>query len=305
MTPPIDFGPSLKALNRSDWIAGIHAVADQHGYAINLGPRHMAAYVNGGSTLLVSFESRQGIQALSPVGHPLGWDMVLGYGWSQMTLICDGDTWFRDPEVYDFFDRLSDEGICDDFDEVLFYGAGPCGYAAAAFSVTAPGARVLAIQPQATLDPAMAGWDGRFTEMRRLDFTGRYGYAPHMIEAARRAFILYDPMQREDAMHAALFGGDNVTRLTLPNMGAALQTDLLEMDVLYDLLAMTSDSTLVPQDFAQLMRARRAHRPYLRRLLSRLEQDGREGLAELLCRNVARRLKEPGFGRRPGRKRVS
>ncbi|MDW4497512.1 phosphoadenosine phosphosulfate reductase [Sulfitobacter sp. D35] len=255
----------------------------------------MAAFVNGGPTLLVSFESRQGIQALSPSGHPFGWDMAQGFGWSHMGLICDGDTWFRDPAVFAFFDNLSDEGVFDGYDEVLFYGAGPCGYAAAAFSVAAPGARVLAIQPQATLDPDLAGWDPRFVELRRIDFRRRYGYAPRMLDAAARAYVIYDPMQREDAMHAALFAAPHVTRLTLPNMGSALQTDLLEMDVLYELLAMAADMSLERHAFSMMMRARRDHPPYLRRLLARLERDERTGLAEMLCRNVAARLDDGRF----------
>jgi hypothetical protein len=50
-------------------------------------------------------------------------------------------------------------GFFDDFDQVVFYGAGQCGYAAAAFSVATPGATVVAIQPQATLDPRVTEWD--------------------------------------------------------------------------------------------------------------------------------------------------
>ena len=67
--------------------------------------------------------------------------MVREHRWSHMALISDSDTWFRDPAVYGWFDRLVDEGFFDEFDRVLFYGAGPCGYAAAAFSVSAPGAQ--------------------------------------------------------------------------------------------------------------------------------------------------------------------
>ena len=65
--------------------------------------------------------------------------------------------------------------------------------------------------------------------MRRLDFTSRYGYAPDMLDAAGKAFVLYDPMDRLDAMHAALFARPNVTLLRLRHMGAALQGALLRM----------------------------------------------------------------------------
>ena len=55
------------------------------------------------------------------------------------TKFTKGDTWFRDNRVYGYFDRLIADGFFEDFDTVIFYGAGSCGYAAAAFSVAAPG----------------------------------------------------------------------------------------------------------------------------------------------------------------------
>ncbi|MDG1103479.1 MAG: hypothetical protein P8N75_08935 [Ascidiaceihabitans sp.] len=112
--------------------------------------------------------------------------------------------------VYSYFDRLDDDGIFDDFDHVIFYGAGPCEYAAAAFSVAAPGATVVAIQPQATLDPQITEWDDRYVKMRRADFSSRYGYAPDMLDAAEQAYVIYDPCERLDAAHAAMFTRSNV-----------------------------------------------------------------------------------------------
>ena len=40
--------------------------------------------------------------------------------------------------VYGFFDQILDDGFFDEFDTIIFYGAGPCGYAATAYSVAAP-----------------------------------------------------------------------------------------------------------------------------------------------------------------------
>lgn len=295
-------GPSLRDFKKSDWIAEVSALLDYDGYLAHLGDRHLAAYTEQGKTLIVTFETLQGIQALSPTALPLGWALVEAKRWSHLGIISDGDTWFRDPSVYAYFDRLVDEGFFDGFDHVLFYGAGPCGYAAAAFSVAAPGARVLAVQPQATLAPDLTAWDQRFVEKRRLNFTDRYAFAPDMLEAAAEAHVLYDPTQIEDAMHAALFTRSNVIKLRVPNMGATLQTDLLQMALLFDLIEAAQEGRLTPQVFARLMRARRNHLPYLRRLLSRLDAQKREGLADMLCRNVIERMNAPRFARRLERK---
>lgn len=284
------FETSLADLSSRAWLRAVSDIVEQDGYFEQLGRKHFAAFIEKGNTLLVTFESIQGINALSETAQPLGWDMVRAAGWSHLCLGCDGDTWFREGRVYGYFDRLIDEGFFDEFDRVLFYGAGPCGYAAAAYSVAAPGARVLAIQPQATLDARLTEWDTRFVDMRRTDFTSRYGYAPDMLDAADHCFVLYDPREHLDAMHAALFTRPNVTKLRMRHMGDALQTDLLDMEQWIPLLKAAAECRLTESFFATLYRARRDYRPYLRNLLGTLEREGRITLVLALCRNVTDRI---------------
>ncbi|NRB20112.1 MAG: phosphoadenosine phosphosulfate reductase [Rhodobacteraceae bacterium] len=289
---------SLAGLTPKQWRQRMAALAEQHGMYQSLGDQHFATFIDQDNTLLVTFETVQGIQSLSEQAQPLGFDLVKNQGWSHLCLISDGDTWFRDNRVYGFFDQLIDDGFFEEFDKVVFYGAGPCGYAAAAFSVAAPGATVVAIQPQATLDPQMTEWDDRFVEMRRTSFTDRYGYAPDMLDAADQAFILYDPREQLDAMHASLFSRSNVTRLRLPNMGNTLQTRLVEMEILYQIISLAGAGKLTAARFWQHYRARRNNLGYLRRLVGRLSQPDRPYLTAVLCRNVAQRMRAPRFRRR-------
>lgn len=286
---------SMAGQRRKDWLASAEAIIGDEGYVEDLGKRHHALFLEEGTTLLVTFETLQGIQALSELGQPLGWDMVRTQGWSHLCLASNGDTWFRDPAVYAYFDRLVDDGFFDEFERVVFYGAGPCGYAAAAFSVASPGARVLTIQPQATLDPRLTEWDDRFTDMRIVDFKSRYGFAPDMLDAAQQAFVVYDPREQLDAMHAALFTRENVVKFRMRFMGDALQTDLLEMDCWAELLRLVADGTLTDASFAKLYRSRRNYRPYLRNLLDGLMLDRREPLVQMLCTNVTSRMRAPRF----------
>ena len=219
----------LTGLDKSGWTDRIMDEAQARGAADRLGRRHFAAFVKAGPVLLVSFETVQGMRSLTESARPLGWLMSQKMGWSSLLLASDGDTWFRDKDVYAYFDQLVDDGFFDEFDRVIFYGAGPCGYAAAAYSVASPGSTVVVVQPQATLDARLAEWDPRFPEMRRTSFRDRFGYAPDMLDAAQQAFVLYDPREEYDAMHAALFARSNVTRLRLPFMGAALQLSLIHI----------------------------------------------------------------------------
>lgn len=293
-----DFGSSLKDYSRADWIAEVTELVEDDGSFSRLGKSHMAIFTEHGKTLLVAFETLQGIQALSPNAHPMGWKMAETHNWSSLTLVSDGDTWFRNPAVYAYFDHMVDDGFFDEFDRVLFYGAGSCGYAAAAFSVVAPGARVVAVQPQATLASEFAEWDHRFVEMRRTNFSDRYGYAPDMLQASKSAHIIYDPSQVEDAMHAALFTGPNIIKTRLRHWGSALQTDFLDMGILYDLLEYANNDLLSQSRFADLARMRRIHLPYLKRLLACLDAEDRDYLTRLLCHNVSARMRAPAFAAR-------
>ena len=81
-------------------------------------------------------------------------------------------------------------------------------------------------------------------------------------------------------------------------MGSALQGNLLELELVAPLLVAAADGTLDDLSFARLMRKRRDYPPYLRKLLARLEGEGRLGLAQALCENVTRRLEAPRFRRR-------
>lgn len=289
---------SLADLDKDQWQARLIAQAEANGMAQLLGERHFATFIDRKATLLVTFETIQGIRSLSETAQPFGFDMVKALGWSHLCLISDGDTWFRDARIYGFFDQLIDDGFFEDFEQVIFYGAGPCGYAAAAFSVAAPGATVIAVQPQATLDPRMTEWDDRFPEMRRVSFSDRYGYAPDMLDAADHAYVIYDPRQTLDAMHATLFERANVTRLRMRFMGATLQTRLINMEILYRMLALAGTGKLTPLAFYRLYRARRDNKQYLRSLTMHLDAEDRPYLNMLLCRNVISRMRAPGFRKR-------
>jgi hypothetical protein len=288
---------SLAGLKPGAWKERLIAQADENGMHQQLGDRHFATFIDKKSTLLVTFETMQGIRALSETAQPFGFEMVRTLGWSHLCVVSDGDTWFRDPLIYGFFDQLIDDGFFEEFDKVVFYGAGPCGYAAAAYSVAAPGATVVVVQPQATLDPRMSEWDDRFPEIRRTSFSDRYGYAPDMLDAAESAFVIYDPVQELDAMHATLFERPNVSRLRMPNMGGALQTRMVEMHILFRILTLAGIGKLSNTAFHTLYRARRDNAPYLYALRARLEVEERPYLLAMLYRNVTGRMKAPKFSR--------
>ncbi len=289
------------AADLAAWLRQLEAMTEEEGYLQPLGDAHWAFFTDAGKTLIVSFEEVGSVQA-RPGTMPLAQGLAETRGWSHLCLLAKGETWYRDPAVYAYFDRLVDEAFFDDFDRVLFYGAGMGGYAACAYSVAAPGAQVLAISPRATLDPVDAGWDTRADPAaRKLDFTSRYGYAPDMLEGADRAVILYDRHVTEDAIHAALFRAPYVTRLSVPFMGERIEWAMDQMRLMPELMTRMLDNTLTAETFTTLWRKRRDFAPYLRALLARAEATGHPAREMMICRSVTRRLRAPRFEKRLAR----
>ncbi|MGB5558417.1 MAG: phosphoadenosine phosphosulfate reductase [Paracoccaceae bacterium] len=295
--PLTDLIDPANNLSDEDWLERMEDVTDDLGFFEPLGPDHSALFVDKSRQLLVTFEVVQSARNRSDNDVPLGWEMAERHGWSQLCILAHSETWFRHRAVYMFFDRLIDDGFFDEYDRIVFHGSGSCGYAAAAYSVAAPGATVIALQPQATLDPRVTEWDSRFDHMRRVSFTDRYGYAPDMLDAAERAFVLYDPEETADAMHAALFTRQNVMKLRCRYLDGEIEAFLRRMQILQPLLVKAMDGSLTEADFYRLFRERRTYLPYLRRLLSAVDDMQRPYLTGLLCRSVLVGMNTPRFRR--------
>ena len=285
------------ATDRASWFARLEDITEESGYFQTVGTRHWALFIDESPTLLVSFESIDQARA-RPGQMPLAHGIAHTRGWSHLCVISDGETWYRDPAVYAYFDRLVDDAFFEDFDRVVFYGAGPAGYAAAAFAVTAPGSTVLALNPLATLAPAQAGWDKRYASARRFDFTSRYGYAPDMVDGTAKMHVIHDPMVPEMAMHAALFRASHAVPLRARHIGDRLEWALIHMGVLDGLIVAAAEDRLTQTVFAKAWRKRREFAPYLRSLLDMAAAAGRPGHEAMICRSVTRRLRAPRFRRR-------
>ena len=296
MDDPVLLQPAAAAApdpaDKAAWLARIEEVGEESGYFQPLGDRHWAYFIDESPTLLVTFETVAAVMA-EPDRLPKGHALARAKGWSHLCIIADGETWYRDPAVYRYFDRLVDDAFFEDFDRVVFYGTGMGAYAACAYSVTAPGATVLAVQPLATLDPGVTGWDRRRRAARRMNFTDRYGYAPDMVEGAGQVFILFDPHQPYDAMHAALFTKPFVTMLRTRHVGTDVEKALDQMKILSQLIDAAGESQLTPDLFARAFRARRDNAPYLRRLVTILDQLGRPTLAIRAARSALKRVDAP------------
>ncbi|NPD15265.1 hypothetical protein HOY34_08640 [Xinfangfangia sp. D13-10-4-6] len=281
----------------AEWLAAMEGIAEDDGYLDPLGDKHWAFFAETGSTLLVTFEQAEQIRA-RPDTLPEGMEIARKNGWSLLCLIAEGETFWRAPEVWGYFDRLVDDAFFDDFDQVLFYGTGPSGYAAGCYVVTAPGARALLLSPRATMDPSLTGWDHRNPATRRLDFTSRYGYAPDMTEGASQVWLIHDPTVAADNAHAALFRRPWVSIFATRFAGEHPERILGSAGILEKVIGHAMAGTLTSQVFADLWRARRGSAAYLKRLMATAVANGRSRFEEVICRAGATRLSARRFVRR-------
>ncbi len=302
--------PAAPARSGADWGAIARGLAGEGGFFRD-GGGHSFLFVPRGETLVVTFDNLDLAMEKRTDRRPWGFSFIEKQGWSMLGVMADGWTWYRDPFVEAEFARLRDDGFFARFRRVVFYGASMGGYAAAAFMGACPGADVVAISPQSTLDRRLVPWETRYAGAWGRDFSGPTGDAAAASRAAGRVILLFDPYEPLDAAHVARFEGPNVVRLRAPLMGHRLGSSLHQMGILSEIILGALDGSLTEARFYRALRARRGFQRYQRELFKRALEKGHPALARRLGawvmargehRYIRRRMAAlAGEGRRVGR----
>ncbi|MFN3938374.1 MAG: hypothetical protein ACK4KW_12450 [Gemmobacter sp.] len=253
----------------AEWSAIAGGLAGRDGFFREGDEGHSFLYIPRGRTLVVTFDNLDIAMGKREDRRPWGFSFIEQQGWSMLGVMAGGWTWYRNPWVATEFDRLRDSGFFGRFDRVVFYGASMGGYAAAAFCPACPGADVVAISPQSTLDRRLVPWESRYRTAWGRDFSGPYGDAAAVSAAARRVLLFYDPYEDLDAAHADRFTGANVTKLRAPLLGHRLGSSLQQMGILSPIVTAALEGHLTEADFYRALRARKAFPRYQRELFAR------------------------------------
>ncbi len=282
---------------RAEWLDHLARIGDDHGYFERIAARHMALFVQEGTTLIVSFDRAERAFGESRNGLPEGFAAVQRRQMSLLSIMASGPTWFRDENVAAFFAGLAREGFFDSFKQVAFVGFGAmCGYAACAYSGAVPGAHVFAASPAATLSTEHAGFDRRFMRSRKLSFSDPFGYAPKALETAGASAILYDPYEATSAAHAAQFTHGNVHRIPLRWLGQDTGLLFKHNDSLVPLLRALLNGRLNATRVLATYRATRRNSPdYLWRLANVAQTQGRFDRAAAIARHAITSTGEARF----------
>ncbi|MFN3724076.1 MAG: hypothetical protein ACK4VZ_13620 [Paracoccaceae bacterium] len=283
-------GPQVaaKGTDESNWADIATTLAGKEGF-FRESPDHSFLFLKRSDTLVVTFDHLDIAMGKREDRRPWGFAFIEKQGWSMLGVMANGWTWYRDPWVWQQFDDLRDSGFFKQFKRVVFYGASMGGYAACAFVAACPGADVVAISPQSTLDKSLVPWESRYHTAWGRDFSGPYGDAAQVSRAAGRVFMLYDPYEPLDTGHADRFTGDNVVKLRTPLMGHRLGSSLQQMGILAPITLAALAGTLSEADFYRTLRARKTFARYHRELFKRALDRGRPELARRLGRWVLTR----------------
>ena len=263
------------------WAAIARGLAGPDGF-YRANDTHSFLHIPRGRTLVVTFDNLDIAMNKREDRRPWGFSFIEKQGWSMLGVMANGWTWYRDPWVSDQFDELAASGFFAGFERVVFYGASMGGYAACAFSGAAPGADVVAISPQSTVDRAVVPWETRYRTVWGADFSGKYGDAALVSGAARRVTLLYDPFEPLDAGHVDRFAAPNVMKLRANLLGHRLGSSLQQMGILTPIILGALGGSLSEAEFYRTLRARKTFGRYQRELFTRLINANHPKLAKRL-----------------------
>ncbi len=271
------------------WAALAKTLAGADGFVRDNGDHSFLYMPRSKDTLVVTFDNLDIAMEKRKDRRPWGFSFIEKQGWSMLGVMANGWTWYRDPWVWAQFDDLARSGFFKQFKRVVFYGASMGAYAACAFVPACPGADVVAISPQSTLDKSLVPWETRYKTAWNRDFSGPYGDASKVSTAAGRVILLYDPYEPLDAGHADRFTAPNVVKLRAPLLGHRLGSSLQQMGILSPIVLAALGGTLTEPQFYSALRARKTFGRYQKELFKRAVDTGHPDLARRLGRWVLTR----------------
>jgi hypothetical protein len=246
---------------------------------------HLLRFQPGGRILQVTFDHLKPHRGRDGQPEPWGWRFAIQQGWSILGIASLRPVWFREAALQQALLRLRDDGFFRGFDRVVFAGSSKGGFGALVFSSLAPGATVIALDPQSTLDRALVPWETRYP---LGDWAPPFRDAAAEIAGAGRIWLLHDPHFAPDRRHAErLAAAPGLRLLRCRHLGHGLAESLQQMEILAPVMRGFTEGTLDEAGFWALYRARRRLVRYPRAVFAHALDRGHFRLAEALARGRA------------------
>ena len=217
--------------------------------------------------LLVTFDNLSNVGDSSVGREPWAFKYARDENISHLGIMAHVSDWYRDADLIDRMKKLKKEGFFDGYDRVVFAGVSMGGYAAIAYGSLVPGAHVISVNPQSTLDPGLVPWETRYENGRRQDWTLPLADAARLTRNLGRVNIFYDPYHALDQQHVNRFKGANIRIFKCWFSNHKTAVFLRKIDALKTVMGRCIFDELTDLEFYRLYRARR-YLPWYRGSLS-------------------------------------
>lgn len=247
------------------------------------GPNNALFFEPVGRRLIVTFDNVHNAR-LQEQRWPWGYAQITKQlGCSVLGIMSKDRGWFRHNFVHDCFDHLKATGWFKQFDKVLFYGTSMGAFGALTYARACPGANVLALEPQTTLNSEILPNDDRWPWTKKLDWTGRYCDASEGTGEARKVVVVSDPYYDLDQAHVARLKGDNIQNLITPFFGHKIAPMLMQTGNLKLLLTDMADGEVNTNEYYRLLRNRRDIARFQHTIIGHAKERGHLKLALQAC----------------------
>lgn len=254
--------------------------------------RHSLMYVRRPvNRLLVTFDNLSNVNDTSVEREPWAFKFAQDVNISHLGVMAHVADWYRDGDLIARFEKLRDEGFFEGYDRVIFAGVSMGGFAAIAFGSLVPGAHVVSVNPQSTLDIGLVPWETRYEGGRRQDWTLPLSDAAALTAGLGRVNIFYDPYHALDKQHVGRFSGENIEIFHCRHSDHKTAVFMRKIGALKPVMQAAIFGDLDQAEFYRLYRARRDLRWYKNAVTTYFNDKGREETANAFGLAFRKRLR--------------
>jgi len=273
------------------WFDDLRPGAEGEGFLIKTLRHSLLCAQRKSDRLLVTFDNLSNVNDDKTEREPWAYKFAQDEGLAHLGIMAHVSDWYRDAALMERFEKMAAGGFFEGYKRVIFAGVSMGGYAALAYSSYAPGAHVIAVNPQSTLDSSLVPWETRYENGRRQDWALPLADAAAVTGSAERVNIFYDPYHALDQKHVDRFSGDNIRIFKCWFSQHKTAVFLRKIDALKPVMRHVIFDELTEKDFYQLYRARRNLPWYRGSVAGYFRDKGREELATHFDKTFRRRLR--------------
>lgn len=279
-----DEAAEVDRIEKPMWFDEIGPGGSAEGF-LQADPRHPMLFVKRRRpVLMVTFDNLSNVNDRSPARLPWAYKFARDNQVSHLGVHANLPNWYRDAGLIERMQQMAAEGFFEGYERCVFTGSSMGAFAALSFARLAPGAHVLAFNPQSTLDEALVPWEERYETGRRQDWSLPLSDAADAITDLGRAFVFYDPyfepdQRQTDRLIAAPGAASRLVLMKCWFSNHKSAVFLRKLDALKPIMQEALFGELTERQFYNLYRRRRRLPWYRGSLTSYFEKGGRSAMA--------------------------